>query len=95
MITPIDADLAAVKRLLGDNYNEPPTLSVGVLRKYQIMGSGAAVWNVELRTDTKHGGQYLYCPCPGWKFNQATPKRCKHTDTAENLGRRGFQAFQP
>ena len=32
-------------------------------------------WRVEERSDSRHGGIYIYCPCPAWKFQG---QRCKH-----------------
>ena len=70
---PSEADLAAVRRLMGSR----------TLKRVGVGVEDGTVWYVEQRVDTVKGGTYTYCPCPGWK-SKSTPKACSHTVQAED-----------
>lgn len=42
--------------------------------------SSSRTYRVEERTDTRYGGNYVYCPCPSWQFKG---QECKHSVAAK------------
>ena len=51
------------------------------LRTMDIPSSSTGrMWHVEELPDTRHGGTYVFCPCPAWKFKG---QDCKHTIQAK------------
>jgi hypothetical protein len=50
-----------------------------LLRVWSVKRSaGGGIYDVEERNDSKTGGKYLYCPCPGWKFGVGVNRDCRH-----------------
>jgi len=85
MTTASAEDRAAAALLLGIAAN-PARIT---FRSMEVRG--ASVYHVEEREDTRYGGTYVYCPCPGWVFQKGKGVLCRHaqyaTDewTAEDL----------
>lgn len=75
---PSEADLAAVELVLGIAIVHPV---VPEMRTWDI-ASSTGYYRVEERPDTKLGGTYLFCPCPGWKFQKGKGKDCRHVAEA-------------
>lgn len=73
MTAPTAEDLEAVRLLLGNTKT----------RVFSIPSStGSSYYSVEERIDTKNGGTYFFCPCPGWKFAMGKGKVCRHAEQA-------------
>jgi hypothetical protein len=78
-MNPTPADVEALKKLLGQNDN--------VLSTTQITSSTSpdTVYLVQHRVDTKLGGTYWFCPCPGWKYQRKRGNVCAHAERAQAL----------
>lgn len=78
---PSEADLAALRRLMGNGDKDVPA---NAMRTMDVMGS-TGYYRVEERIDTVKGGTYVYCPCPGWKFAMGKGDVCKHAREARDI----------
>jgi predicted nucleic acid-binding Zn finger protein len=70
---PSAEDLAAVARLLGLPAEAPTTIT-----EWKMLGSSGKHYVITNRINTKHGGTYLHCTCPGWAFQFNKGRDCKH-----------------
>jgi hypothetical protein len=77
MTTATAEDRAAAALLLGIEAS-PARIT---FRSMEIRGS-SGFYHVEEREDTRHGGTYVYCPCPGWGFQMGKGKLCRHAQYA-------------
>lgn len=76
------ADESALRRLLGQPEPSPEAgAGVTILRSMHVYGS-SGYYAVEERIDHVKGGTYVFCPCPGWKFQMAKGAYCRHATEA-------------
>lgn len=74
IVMPSKADYEAARRIFGTTDPDVRTMRTWYVPSVSPHGP----YVVAERRDTVHGGLYLYCECPGWKFQKGKGKDCRH-----------------